>query len=97
VRRIQDPAVYFASESGFYYLFVTHPIMDEEDVEIASEIRVGRSLNPDGPYLNEYDESMMDGPGKLFLDSEPENSVFVRNPGHPGIFKAKNEKIYFTF
>jgi arabinan endo-1,5-alpha-L-arabinosidase len=55
-------------------------------------IRVGRSANVTGPYMDKEGKDLMDGGGTLFLASQ-ENSI---GPGHAGIYHEAQAD-WFTY
>ncbi|MCC2592432.1 family 43 glycosylhydrolase [Tessaracoccus sp. OS52] len=91
--RIEGPAVMFDEDAGFYYLFVTYGGLDANG---GYNVRVARSLSPDGPYLDAEGRDMAtvksDPALPLFDDASiAESGVklmgnfeFQRVPGDPG-------------
>lgn len=66
--------------NGYYYLFVNYGGCCD-GVDSTYNIRVGRSMNVTGPYLDKDGINMRDGGGTMLLES---SGRFV-GPGHPGI------------
>ncbi len=89
-------APYIHPHAGWYYLFVN---WDGCCNSVAStyNIRVGRSRNPTGPYLDREGRPLAEGGGTLFLGRE---GRFI-GPGHAGIFRWAEWGVYsryiFTF
>jgi Beta-xylosidase len=80
---VEAPYVYY--REGFYYLFVNWGSCCR-GADSDYNIRVGRSKNPIGPFLDKKGIDMVDGGGSLVLESKGTK----RGPGHAGIWK--NEK-----
>lgn len=80
VNEIEAPAIYF--HDGYYYLFVNWGICCR-GVESTYEIRVGRSREISGPYVDKEDQPLTDGGGSLLLETQ---GPFI-GPGHPAIFE----------
>jgi len=59
-------------------------------------IRVGRSENVEGPYLDKRGKDMMKRKGSVVLRTRPRKNKRIVGPGHAGIFK-KGSKEYFSF
>ncbi|UCG49078.1 MAG: arabinan endo-1,5-alpha-L-arabinosidase [Phycisphaerales bacterium] len=78
--KIEAPYV-FRSDQGMYYLFVNWGTCCH-GVDSTYEIRVGRSANPYGPYLDKEGKDMREGGGTLFLATEDR---FI-GPGHANIW-----------
>ena len=78
-------------DNGYYYLFVNWGACCS-GVDSTYEIRVGRSRNPMGPYMDKNGKGMMQGGGKLVANTKD----FVIGPGHTGIY-TKNGKEFLTF
>ena len=70
---------------GYYYLFVDWG-MCCRGADSTYNMRVGRSKNITGPYLDKEGKDMLTGGGTLLLDTE---GPFI-GPGHPGIIKKDN-------
>ncbi|MHC4116443.1 MAG: arabinan endo-1,5-alpha-L-arabinosidase [Planctomycetota bacterium] len=79
--KIEAPYV-FRPDQEIYYLFVNWGTCCH-GVDSTYEIRVGRSANPYGPYLDKDGRDMRDGGGTLFLATE---GRFI-GPGHANIWK----------
>jgi arabinan endo-1,5-alpha-L-arabinosidase len=79
----------------YYYLFVNWGICCN-GVNSTYNIRVGRSLSPTGPYLDQDGVDMIDREGSLVLESE---GRYI-GPGHAGILPYRQDgqiKYIFTF
>ncbi len=76
---IEAPAIH--KRDGWYYLFVNWGICCR-GVESTYEIRVGRSRDITGPYLDRDGVDLMKGGGTAFLATEGT----MIGPGHVGIF-----------
>lgn len=74
-------APFICRHEGLYYLFVNWGICCR-GVKSTYEIRVGRSTEITGPYIDKDGLNMLDGGGSLFLQTKGQ---FI-GPGHPGIF-----------
>lgn len=91
--RIEGPYVLYSPHSGYYYLFVTFGGLDANG---GYNMRVARSLNPDGPYYDALGNDMADVRSDpnlpLFDDASIEpyaqklmgNHLFLREAGEPG-------------
>ena len=75
-------------ETGYYYLFVNWGACCR-GVDSTYQIRVGRSENPMGPYLDKDGNDMMLGGGTLLAKTRG----FVIGPGHTGIWTRGSEDI----
>ena len=82
--KIEAPYV-FQSDQGLYYLFVNWGTCCH-GVDSTYEIRVGRSMNPYGPYLDKDGNDMREGGGTLFLAAE---GRFI-GPGHANIWMYRD-------
>jgi len=78
-------------KEGYYYLFVNWGRCCS-GVDSTYEIRVGRSENPMGPYLDKDGVDMMQGGGSKFEKTRK----FVIGPGHTAIWKDGG-KDYITY
>lgn len=69
--------VFIEKRNGFYYMFAS---IDKccRGANSTYKLVVGRSATIDGPYVNEFGESMMDNKHRLLLES---NETFI-GPGH---------------
>lgn len=87
---IEAPFLY--KNENFYYLFVN---WDQccNGVDSTYNIRVGRSEDIRGPYLDKSGVSMAEGGGSLFLESERR---FV-GPGHSGINEISSIGHIFSY
>lgn len=81
-------------QTGHYYLFVNWGSCCS-GVDSTYEIRVGRSRNPMGPYVDKKGQPMMEGGGTLFQKSSKRG--FVVGPGHTGIWKKNHKKEFVSF
>ena len=83
-RAISSPALYYLLPNealrGLYFLFVTW------GAENGTEIRVGRSENITGPYVDSDGVDMVDGGGRLFLSSRDMGEGRL-NPRHVGFYE----------
>ena len=90
-------APYLYKHGNYYYLFLNRDnCCDGEDSSY--NIRVGRSFSLQGPYVDHQNIPMLEGGGKVLMDSEGEiigNSDF-QGPGHAGIIEV-NGHYAFTF
>jgi len=77
-------ASYIYWHEPFYYLFVNWGQCCK-GVDSTYNIRIGRSVNITGPYLDKNGVDMMHDGGSLFLQS---SGKFI-GPGHAGIISAK--------
>ena len=76
---------------GYYYLFVNWGACCS-GVDSTYEIRVGRSRNPMGPFVDKTGTDMMQGGGSLVLKTQGN----IIGPGHTGIYK-KGRKEFLSF
>jgi hypothetical protein len=76
---------------GFYYLFLNYGGCCL-GINSTYNIRVGRSLNVTGPYLDKNGSNMIGGGGTMLLES---TGRFI-GPGHAGIF-VENGTNWFTY
>nr|WP_307990678.1 glycoside hydrolase family 43 protein [uncultured Niameybacter sp.] len=95
--RIEAPYILYNKETDYYYMFLSFGGLDSNG---GYNIRVCRSKNPDGPYLDAEGKDMIDckgASGTLFDDKSIEpygvkligNYQFVRGEGEPmGIYTA---------
>ena len=86
---IEAPFVFF--QDGYYFLFVNWGACCA-GTESTYNIRVGRSLTPQGPYLDKDGEDMRNGGGSLFLASEGR----FHGPGHAGVFEY-GDQLAFSY
>jgi arabinan endo-1,5-alpha-L-arabinosidase len=77
-------APYIHERDGLYYLFVNWDTCCQ-GTNSTYNIRVGRSANITGPYLDQNGVNMVNGGGTLFLGSEGD---FI-GPGHISIFDVE--------
>lgn len=83
--------------NDYYYLFVNWDVCCN-GVNSTYNIRVGRSQNPEGPYLDKEGNNMASGGGSLFIDSSGEildDSRFI-GPGHSGICQKADGSFIFS-
>jgi arabinan endo-1,5-alpha-L-arabinosidase len=73
-------AAFLVKRDGYYYLFVSYDACCR-GVDSTYNIRVGRSLNLLGPYLDDTGVPMLAGGGRLVLASHDN----VRGPGHNAV------------
>lgn len=78
-REIEAPAIYF--HDGYHYLFVNWGLCCR-GVNSTYNIRVGRSRNVEGPYVDRQGVELGKGGGTLLVGSE---GPFIC-PGHAGVF-----------
>lgn len=83
-------------DNGYYYLFVNWGACCN-GIDSTYEIRVGRSQNPMGPYVDKRGRNMMDGGGSLFLRSGTGNQDYLIGPGHLGTWKNPQGKTILSF
>lgn len=95
LRRSDDTAVHRLAWHGsieaptltrhgdFYYLFVNWGRCCQ-GTNSTYEVRVGRSRSVTGPYLDEQDQDLVRGGGKLFLETQ---GRFI-GPGHIGLLEG---------
>jgi arabinan endo-1,5-alpha-L-arabinosidase len=83
-------ASYLYQHGPYYYLFVNWGICCR-GVNSTYEIRVGRSKEITGPYLDQSGVDLQKGGGTLFLDS---HKPFI-GPGHAGIY-SENGTNWFS-
>jgi arabinan endo-1,5-alpha-L-arabinosidase len=76
---IEAPFIYY--HEGLYYLFVNWGLCCRR-MNSTYNIRVGRSTEVTGPYIDKNGMSLLDDGGSLFLETKGQ---FI-GPGHAGIF-----------
>lgn len=86
---IEAPAIFY--HDGFYYLFVNWGHCCR-GVRSTYNIRVGRSKQITGPYLDRDGVDLLDGGGTLVLET---NGSAI-GPGHAGIFEHDGQ-LHFTY
>lgn len=86
---IEAPFIY--KRDGYYYLFVNFGLCCR-GINSTYNIRVGRSKDVRGPYLDADGKDMQNGGGTLFLETY-KNRI---GPGHSGIFKHNGIE-YFSY
>jgi arabinan endo-1,5-alpha-L-arabinosidase len=59
--RIEGPYILYSPETEYYYLFLSYGGLDRTG---GYNMRVARSKNPDGPYLDSQGQDMIDAKGK---------------------------------
>ena len=94
---IEAAYIYNHPENSYYYLFVNWDVCCS-GINSTYNIRVGRSENPTGPFVDKDGVDLINGGGTLFLDANGEiigNSRFV-GPGHSGIYQHSDGKYYFS-
>jgi len=77
--------------TGYYYMFVNWGACCS-GVDSTYEIRVGRSTNPMGPFVDKTGTDMMAGGGTKLVETKD----FVIGPGHASVWE-KGTKQFFTF
>ena len=77
---MEGPAVY--KYEDYYYYFGTYGDLSE-----SYTIRLGRSLNPQGPYLDRNGVDLLNDGGTLILGNEANQLV----PGHPHIWQENGQ------
>ena len=70
-------------KGAYWYLFVNGGRCCQ-GIKSTYEIRVGRSKNPTGPFVDRTGRDMRNGGGSLFLASDINGGAFI-GPGHAGI------------
>jgi len=75
-------------KTGYYYMFVNWGACCS-GVNSTYEIRVGRSKNPMGPYVDKTGKDMMGGGGTLFQKTRR----WLIGPGHTGISKQGRKQV----
>ena len=78
-------------KTGYYYIFVNWGTCCS-GTDSTYQIRVGRSKNPMGPYLDKKGNNMMNGGGSRLVSGKG----FMFGPGHTGIWN-KGRKEYISF
>jgi arabinan endo-1,5-alpha-L-arabinosidase len=78
---IEAPSILYSPDSGYYYLFLSFGGLNATG---GYQIRVARSRNPDGPYLDPQGHDMIDahGPNGSFFDLpaiEPYGAKLIGN------------------
>ena len=89
---VEAAFIYPKKKTGYYYLFVNWGACCS-GVDSTYEIRVGRSKNPMGPYLDKKGVDMMNGGGTSFEKTKGD----VIGPGHPAIWRKNRKKEYISF
>lgn len=85
----QIEAACFAEHDGYYYLFVNWGHCCR-GIQSTYNIRIGRSRNIGGPYLDKDGMELLRGGGSLFLDTQ---GRFI-GPGHVGILNTKEGPLF---
>ncbi len=94
---IEAAYIYNHPENSYYYLFVNWDVCCS-GINSTYNIRVGRSENPTGLFVDKDGVDLINGVGTLFLDANGEiigNSRFT-GPGHSGIYRHPDGKYYFS-
>jgi len=81
-------APYIIKRDGFYYLFVSFDRCCE-GVESTYNVRVGRSENVTGPYVDQDGTPMNEGGGTLIIEESPE----WKGPGHNSVVQDEGETL----
>ncbi|GGF81225.1 hypothetical protein GCM10010912_27920 [Paenibacillus albidus] len=94
--RIEAPAVNYNPVTGYYYLYVTFGGLDAVG---GYNMRVARSLNPDGPYVDAQGQDMINahGPAGSFFDDaaiEPYGVKLFGNFRFSNLNAEKNFPVY---
>ncbi len=76
---IEAPCLF--ESHGWYYLFVNWGLYCR-GVNSTYEIRIGRSANITGPYLDKDGVDLLQGGGSLFLETD---GRYI-GPGHAGVY-----------
>jgi len=94
---IEAAYIYNHPENAYYYLFVNWDICCS-GINSTYNIRVGRSTDPEGPFLDRDGNDMADGYGSLFMDAGGANVANSRivGPGHSGIYQHSDGLFYFS-
>ncbi|WP_375582545.1 arabinan endo-1,5-alpha-L-arabinosidase [Cyclobacterium xiamenense] len=94
---IEAAYIYNHPGNSYYYLFVNWDVCCS-GINSTYNIRVGRSYQPTGPFVDRNGVDLKTGGGTLFLDANGEiigNDRF-QGPGHSGIYQHSNGKYYFS-
>jgi arabinan endo-1,5-alpha-L-arabinosidase len=94
---IEAAYIYNHPSNPYYYLFVN---WDKccNGINSTYNIRVGRSDQPTGPFIDKNGVDLKAGGGTVFLDATGDiigNSRFV-GPGHSGIYRHSDGKYYLS-
>ena len=86
-------APYIFKKNGYYYLFVS---FDKccRGVESTYNVRVGRSKNIEGPYLDQQGRSMVDGGGSLVIEGGTSTNLSIQD-NFSGISTVINNRTYY--
>ena len=94
---IEAAYIYNHPENPYYYLFVNWDVCCS-GINSTYNIRVGRSDQPTGPFVDKNGVDLKAGGGTLFLDANGEtvgNDRF-KGPGHSGIYQHSDGQYYFS-
>lgn len=94
---IEAAYIYNHPSNSYYYLFVNWDVCCS-GINSTYNIRVGRSDQPTGPFVDKNGVDLKAGGGTLFLDANGEivgNDRF-KGPGHSGIYQHSDGKYYFS-
>ncbi len=98
---IEGPYIMYDAESKYYYLFVSY---GELTAQGGYQIRLFRSVNPDGPYEDVTGSSPSNGPGynkygvKMMGNyTFPSLNYTYMAPGHCSAFMDKDGKMYVVY
>ena len=86
-RQIEAPCIY--KKNGYYYLFVNWGRCCR-GLESTYEIRVGRSREITGPYLDRDGKDLVEAGGSLFLETD---GRFI-GPGHVGVLVEDGTELF---
>lgn len=94
---IEAAYIYNHPENPYYYLFVNWDVCCS-GINSTYNIRLGRSDQPTGPFVDKNGVDLKAGGGTLFLDANGEtvgNDRF-KGPGHSGIYQHLDGQYYFS-
>jgi len=93
---IEAAYVHPNQNDGYYYLFANWGACCR-GLESTYEIRVGRSRNPMGPFVDQRGTDMTNTGGSLLLKSGTGDEAFVVGPGHPAIWADASGQEFLSF
>jgi len=94
---IEAAYIYNHPHNSYYYLFVNWDVCCQ-GIHSTYNIRVGRSEQPTGPFVDKNGVDLKTGGGTLFLDAHGEilgNNRF-KGPGHSGIYQHSDGQFFFS-